>query len=49
MAKTTLIHYTATGRVCFRAEMPNHLTQKQIKTLCRKWRVPIKGLIIKYS
>lgn len=49
MAKTTIIQYTDTGKVAFKAEMPNHLTPKQIRKECRKWKVPTKGLTIKYS
>lgn len=49
MAKTTLIHYSATGQVAFKAETPGHMTKKEIRRECRKWKVPLKGLIIKYS
>lgn len=47
--KTTIIQKTATGRVCFKAEMYGHLTRKEIRKECRKWRVQLKGLIVIYS
>lgn len=49
MAKTTIIQKTATGYVCFKAEMPEHLTRREVRKLCRKWRVQLKGLIVQYS
>lgn len=49
MSKTTIIQMTATGRIAFKAEMPGHLTRKQIRKECRKWRVPLKGIIVKFQ
>lgn len=49
MSKTTIIQYTVTGHVAFKAEMPYKMTRKEIRKECRKWRVPLKGLIVKYS
>lgn len=48
MKKTVIIQKSATGRVSFKAEMPGHLTNKQIRKECRKWRVPLKGLIVEF-
>lgn len=49
MAKTTLLHLTPTGKVAFKAEMPGKMNKKQIRRECKKWCVPLKGLIVKYS
>lgn len=49
MGKTTIIQHTATGKVAFKAEMPGHLSTKEIRKECRKWKVSTKGLTIKYS
>lgn len=46
--KTVIIQKSATGRISFKAEIPGHLTNKQIRKECRKWRVPMKGLIIEF-
>lgn len=47
--KTTIIQKSATGHICFKAEMPWRMTRKEIRKECRKWRVQLKGLIVIYS
>lgn len=49
MGKTTIIQYSATGKIMFKAEMPNHLTKREIRKECRKWKADFKKCIIKYS
>lgn len=49
MSKTTIIQKTATGRICFKAEMPGKMTRKEIRKECRKWKVSLRGLIVQYS
>lgn len=50
--KTVIIQKSATGRVSFKAEMPGHLSRKEIRKEirkeCRKWRVSLKGLTVEY-
>lgn len=46
--KTVIIQKTATGRISFKAEMPGHLSRKEIRKECRKWRVSLKGLIVEF-
>ena len=48
MKKTVIIQKSASGRITFRAEMPGHLTRKEIRKECRKWCVELKGLIVEF-
>lgn len=49
MSKTTIIQYSATGKVTFKAEMPGHLPRREVRKECRKWKADYKKCIIKYS
>lgn len=49
MSKTTIIQYSATGKITFKAEMPNHLTKREIRKECRKWKANYSKCKIIYS
>jgi hypothetical protein len=49
MKKTILIHFSATGKVAFRSEVPWHMSKAEIRKECRKWCVPLKGLTVIYK
>lgn len=49
MSKTTIIQYSTTGKVIFKAEMPNHLTKREIRKECRKWKANYSKCKIIYS
>lgn len=49
MSKTTIIQYSATGKVTFKAEMPNHLTKREIRKECRKWKANYSKCKVIYS
>jgi hypothetical protein len=49
MSKTTIIQYSATGKITFKAEMPGKMTRQEIRRECRKWKADYKKCQIKYS
>lgn len=49
MAKTIIIQKSASGHQAFRAETPGHMTRKEIRKECKKWKVSLKGLIVIYQ